>query len=93
MTGHFATAGAGHDAGTLYVIVREEDRYVYLSDGHLRTIQHPKKKNRRHIQIINRTVKDDILERLLNKEDVFDHEIKYAIKQYLAEKSLYVELI
>lgn len=82
MTGHFATAGAGHDAGTLYVIVREDDRYAYLSDGRLRTVQHPKKKNRKHIQIIRETVDTDLLDRLLKEETVFDHEIKYAIKQY-----------
>lgn len=86
MTGHFATARAGHDAGTLYVIVREEGRYVYLSDGRLRTMQHPRKKSRRHIQIINKTVAADILDRLLKEEEVFDHEIKHAIKQYLSEQ-------
>ena len=86
MTGHFATARAGHDAGILYVIVGEEGGYVYLSDGRLRTIQHPKKKNCKHIQMIRETVDADILTRLQKKEKVFDHEIKYAIKQYLAGK-------
>ena len=88
MKGHFATAGSGHDAGTMYVIVREEGRYVYLSDGDLRTVRHPKKKNCKHIQMIRETVDADILNRLLRAETVFDHEIKYAIKQYLAEKKL-----
>lgn len=83
MTGHFAMAKAGHDAGGLYVIVREENGYVYLCDGRLRPIAAPKKKNRRHIQIINKTVDEDILNRLLRKEKIFDHEIKYAINQYL----------
>lgn len=88
MTGYFATAKAGHDTGSLYVIVREEGAYVYLSDGRLRSVEHPKKKNRRHIQIIGKTVEQDILSRLLNEEKVSDHEIKYAIKQYLADKKL-----
>lgn len=83
MTGHFATAKAGHDAGGPYVIVKEEAGYVYLCDGQLRPIAAPKKKNRRHIQIINKTVNEDIRNRLLRKEKVFDHEIKYEIKQYL----------
>ncbi len=86
MTGHFATARAGHDAGELYVIVGEDEAYVYLCDGRLRNVAHPKKKNRRHIQIINETVDQSILNRLLMKETVFDHEIKYAIKQYLATR-------
>lgn len=92
MIGYFATAKAGHDTGSLYVIVREEGAYVYLSDGRLRTVEHPKKKSRRHIQIIGKTVEQDILSRLLNEEKVFDHEIKYAIKKYLTGKeSVYVE--
>lgn len=86
MTGHFATARAGHDAGVLYVIVGEDETYVYLCDGRLRSIVHPKRKNRRHIQIIKETVDQDILNRLLMKETVFDHEIKYAIKQYMATR-------
>ncbi len=92
MTGYFATAKAGHDRGNLYVIVGEEGAWVYLSDGCLRGMARPKKKNRRHIQIIGKTVDQDILDRLLKKEEVFDHEIKYAIKQYLTGKeSVYVE--
>ncbi len=83
MTGHFATTKAGHDAGGLYVIVREENGYVFLCDGRLRPIAAPKKKNRRHIQIIHRTVSEDIRNRLLRNYKVFDHEIQYEIKQYL----------
>ncbi len=84
MIGHFATAKAGHDAGGLYVIVREEAEYVYLCDGRLRPMARPKKKNRKHIQTINKTVNEEIQKRLLNQENVSDHEIRYAIKQYLA---------
>lgn len=93
MTGYFATARAGHDAGSLYVIVREEGAYVYVSDGHLRSVERPKKKSRRHVQIIKKTVEQDILDRLLKGETVFDHEIKYAIKQYKAigKESVYVK--
>ena len=86
MTGHFATSKAGHDAGTLYVIVGEESGYVYLSDGCLRTMQRPKKKNCKHIQMIGETADADISDRLLKKEKVFDHEIKRAIKKYLEGK-------
>lgn len=86
MTGYLATARAGHDKGVLYVIVGEDEKHVYLCDGHLRSMSHPKKKNPRHVQIINETVDQSILARLLMKEQVFDHEIKYAIKQYLAAR-------
>ena len=38
MKGMFATSKAGHDKGKLYIIMEEEDEYVYLSYGLLRTV-------------------------------------------------------
>ena len=54
--GMLARSRAGHDAGALYVITEADDTYVYLVDGRIRTLDKPKKKKRRHIQIISRTV-------------------------------------
>lgn len=82
MVGKFATSGAGHDKGTLYVIVAEENGFVYLSDGRLKTVAKPKKKLLKHIQVINHTVDAQLAERLRKKEKVLDEQIKYAIKQY-----------
>lgn len=82
MVGKFATSRAGHDKNKLYVIIGEEEGYVYLCDGRLKTVENPKKKLLKHIQVINRTVDQELLARLENKEKVFDEQIKYAIKQY-----------
>ena len=49
--GMFARAKAGHDKGKLYIISKVEDEYVYLVDGKIRTIDNPKKKRKKHIQI------------------------------------------
>lgn len=53
MTGKFAVSKAGHDKGQLYVIIKEEGDFVYLSDGRLKPIDNPKKKRLKHIQHIN----------------------------------------
>ena len=45
MIGQFAVSKAGHDKGTLYVVVAREGDFVYLSDGRLKTPQKPKKKS------------------------------------------------
>lgn len=82
MVGKFATSKAGHDKAKLYVIIKEENGYVYLCDGRLKTLAKPKKKLLKHIQIINRTVDKELLDRLEKKEKVFDEQIKYAIKHY-----------
>ena len=49
--GMFARAKAGHDTGKLYIISKVEDEYVYLVDGKIRTIDNPKKKRKKHIQV------------------------------------------
>lgn len=51
--GMLAKAKAGHDKDCIYVIISVNDEYVYLADGKIRTVCHPKKKNRKHIQPIN----------------------------------------
>ena len=50
--GMLAKSKAGHDKGQLYVIYDVDETYVYLVDGEIRTIDKPKKKKRKHVQII-----------------------------------------
>ena len=50
--GMLAKSKAGHDKGKAYVIYDADEAYVYLVDGINKTISNPKKKKRKHIQII-----------------------------------------
>ena len=52
MTGDLARSKAGHDKGKIYVIIDEDDEYVYLADGVLKKTDHPKKKKKKHVQLI-----------------------------------------
>lgn len=85
MIGQLATSKAGHDKGCLYVIVAQEGEFVYLCDGRLKGPDRPKKKRIKHIQPINKRVEEDLLGRLLSGGKVYAEEIKYALKQYVAE--------
>ena len=76
MTGYLAYSLSGHDKGKVYLIIREEQDYVYLSDGAVRTIDRLKKKNKKHIQIIKKKG------RRTDVDSVTNEEIKYQIKQY-----------
>lgn len=40
---------AGHDAGRIYLVVSEDERFVYLSDGKEHKLARPKRKNIKHI--------------------------------------------
>ena len=52
--GLFAISKAGHDKGSIYVVVREEENYFFVADGKNKLLENPKKKNKKHIQIINK---------------------------------------
>lgn len=85
MTGKLAVSRSGHDKGQYYVIVGEDDRYVFLADGDLKPVEKPKKKNRKHIQVIKNLPKavDDILNQNVPAKNL---EIKRAIKLYLKQE-------
>ncbi|MBC8571729.1 KOW domain-containing RNA-binding protein [Jingyaoa shaoxingensis] len=77
--GMLAWSRAGHDKDTLYVIVKTEGEYVYLSDGRLKPVDHPKKKKIRHIQIV-RQIPEELLG--LNIVTIKNEEIRKAIRRF-----------
>lgn len=50
-TGMTARSLAGHDKGKVYLIIHADTAYVYLTDGKCRTVDRPKRKKRKHVQI------------------------------------------
>lgn len=80
MSVEFAKSLAGHDKNQYYLIRKKEEEAVYLVNGENRLLDNPKKKNRKHIQIIKYlpVEVEDILE-----QGVTDLTIKRAIKTYL----------
>lgn len=51
-TGMLAKSKAGHDKGHVYVIFNVDETYVYLIDGSIRKLDRPKKKKKKHVQVI-----------------------------------------
>ena len=75
-----AVSRSGHDKDYLYVIIKEEANLVYLADGKLKPIDKPKKKNRKHIQIIKNLPKE--ITEVFSQQNFRNEEIKRAIKLY-----------
>lgn len=78
MTGKLAISKSGHDKGHLYVIIKEESDFVFVADGVLKTVDHPKRKNKKHIQIIKQ-IPEEV-------ETFLDLEVKRAIKLYKTQR-------
>ena len=55
---------AGHDKNEYFVIAKkldDEDRFVMIMNGKSRKIDSPKKKNMRHLSIVNKILPEDSL--------------------------------
>jgi len=77
MIGFLACSLAGHDKGKIYLIVEETQDSVYVADGAVRTLDRPKKKNKRHVQIIKKE------NQRIDISSVTNEEIKHFIKLYM----------
>lgn len=90
MIGELATSKAGHDKDRLYMVVGEEGECVYLSDGRLRGVEHPKKKKKKHIQIIHSSAQDTLIQiikqNLPEERDEIDRQIRKTLEYYLRNK-------
>ena len=90
MIGELAISKAGHDKDRLYMIVGEEEDCVYLCDGRLRGVEHPKKKKKKHIQIIHSSAQDTLIQiikqNLPGERDEIDRQIRKTLEDYLSNK-------
>ncbi|MEY8391291.1 hypothetical protein D3Z36_04960 [Lachnospiraceae bacterium] len=75
-----AISRSGHDKDNIYVIIKEEANLVYLADGKLKPVEKPKRKNRKHIQIIKKLPKE--ITEVFTQENFRNEEVKRAIKLY-----------
>ncbi|MDY3918259.1 MAG: RNA-binding protein [Candidatus Limivivens sp.] len=80
--GMLAVSRAGHDCGKLYLIVDADSRFVWLADGKLKSVSKPKKKSRKHIQVIRR-------ERSCLPETAADEEVKRILKLYREKQEVW----
>lgn len=80
MTGMFAVSRAGHDKGQMYVVIREDDDFAYLADGKIRKLENPKKKKKKHLQIVKTDTDKVLQEKIVNGQIIYNEEIKRAVK-------------
>ena len=75
------TSLAGHDKNELYIIISVQGEYVSLSDGRKHPLHKPKRKNRKHLQLIDKY--DEVLRRkLIEGAAVNDEEIVFFIRAH-----------
>lgn len=86
--GQVVRSRAGRDAGCTYVLCKVIDqRLVAVADGRLRTVDNPKTKNIKHLEVLD-YVDRALEEKLLRGERVADNEIQKALKATEVEKEV-----
>lgn len=80
MTGMFAISRAGRDKGQMYLIMKEDGDFAYLADGKTRKLENPKKKRKKHLQLVKTGLDEALLEKIKNQTIIYNEEIKYAVK-------------
>lgn len=79
MNTFFAKTKAGHDKNQIYFILKEEEEFVYLTNGTTKPVEKPKKKNQKHIQVIKNI---PIEVKAVIEKDITNENVKRAIKIY-----------
>ncbi len=81
----FARSKAGHDKDRIYLVLEEKEDQLLLTDGKYRSLDHPKLKKRKHVQII-KNIPEEIQKTCYQNERLWDEGIKRAIKLYQQEE-------
>lgn len=79
--GMMAKSLAGHDRGKTYMIKDFDEKFVYLVDGSIKTLDKPKKKKWKHVQI-DRNVSRWIANLLKEEKEIHDSDVIRAIREY-----------
>lgn len=79
--GAIVVSKMGRDEGRSFAVIQEVDSdFVLLADGKLRTMDHLKKKRRKHLKTTGIVVKE-LQDRLREGAPVEDHEVRSWLKR------------
>lgn len=81
--GKVAISKMGHDKNHVYVIVEVKDSYVLVVDGKTKTLDKPKKKNIKHIQMVDYIYDGFVTKK--NNDLLRDEDVKRFIKIFIKE--------
>ena len=68
-------ATAGRDQGKLFYVIAQEDAYLFLVNGKDRPLDKPKRKKRKHVQMVLRS-ETRVAEKLSRGDKVLNSELR-----------------
>ncbi|MGI5891209.1 MAG: RNA-binding protein [Bacillota bacterium] len=83
--GQLVRSKQGRDQGEFYLVYAITNDCLWLVDGRKRRVENPKKKNRRHLQHINK-VAADFADMLAKGQPVTNEDVRRAMSNLLDEQ-------
>lgn len=77
----FAKAKSGHDKNHIYLIKEEKEEFVFLVNGVTKSFENPKKKGKKHVQMIKHLPKH-IEALFLEETEISNETVARALKEY-----------
>lgn len=86
--GQLVSSKTGRDAGKHYVVVGFGTApFILLADGRTRRVDHPKKKNVRHV-MVHQAIADAVAEKVRQGQRVTDGDIRQALNAWLKQQEV-----
>ena len=77
-------SSAGHDKGKLFVVLAAEGEYLLLADGKYRKAAAPKRKKRKHVQLLS-AAENRLSEKIMSNEELTDRELRRTLAVFRDE--------
>ena len=84
--GQVVYSKSGHDKGKAFIVTEIEGEYLYLVHRKCRTIDKPKKKKNKHVQITN-YIEGEIKNKIEKGEMLLDADFSKALKNIVNKQS------
>ena len=78
---HIVRSLTGRDRGRVFLVWDTEGDFLLLVDGKTRGVEAPKKKRRKHAQLLD-ALNTPLKDKLLRGDQVFNSEIRKALSPY-----------
>ena len=66
---------AGHDKGSLFYVIATDEGFLYLANGKDRSLDKPKRKRARHVQMVLRS-ETRVAQKILRGDKVLNSELR-----------------
>lgn len=79
VSGAVVMAIAGREKGEIFLILKADEEYAYIINGQTRTIEKPKKKNKKHLHLL---CKSELTNFDICQERLTDAHVKKFLNNY-----------